>query len=114
MKKIVVIFAAMAAVLSSCQKNELESVSANEIKDIVLNISVSNPGADDTKALVKTGWVEGDQIKIWFDTNTEDTPDLVIKYDGSDWEGTPASKPSTSGYIKAVYNNFVIVASKDN
>ena len=114
MKKIVMIFAAMAAVLSSCTKNEMESVSANDCKDIVLNISVSNPGADVTKAYVKTGWVKDDQIKIWFDTNTGETPDLVIKYDGSDWEGTPASAPTKqSGSIKAVYNNFVIVASTD-
>lgn len=118
MKKIVMIFAAMAAVLSSCQKSELESVSVNDGKDIVLNISVSNPGASDTKALIKQGWVENDQIKIWFDANTGDTPDLVIKYDGSSkWtqDGTANNVPASgSGYVKAVYDNKVIVASKDN
>ncbi len=118
MKKIVMIFAAMAAVLSSCSKSELESVSVNDGKDIVLNISVSNPGASDTKALIKQGWVENDQIKIWFDANTNDTPDLVIKYDGSSkWtqDGTANNVPASgNGYVKAVYNNSVIVASKDN
>ena len=108
----------MAAVLSSCQKSELESVSINDGKDIVLNISVSNPGASDTKALIKQGWVENDQIKIWFDANTGDTPDLVIKYDGSSkWtqDGTANNVPASgSGYVKAVYDNKVIVASKDN
>ena len=108
----------MAAVLSSCQKSELESVSVNDGKDIVLNISVSNPGASDTKALIKQGWVENDQIKIWFDANTGDTPDLVIKYDGSSkWtqDGTANNVPASgSGYVKAVYDNKVIVASKDN
>ena len=118
MRKILTIIAAMAAVLSSCNKNEIEPVSKNDGKDIVLNIRVSNPGADDTKALIKQGWVENDQIKIWFDANTGDTPDLVIKYDGSSkWtqDGTANNVPASgNGYVKAVYNNSVIVASKDN
>ena len=149
MKKIVMIFAAMAAVLSSCNKNEIEPVSKNDGKDIVLNIRVSNPGADDTKALIKEGWVENDEIHIWFDarvgtetpplpgeqitptpigqaiigpsigpsTSPVITPDLVIKYDGSKWtqEGTVKYVPNEgSGYVKAVYDNKVIVASKDN
>ncbi|MCQ2116520.1 MAG: hypothetical protein MJY76_00015 [Bacteroidales bacterium] len=117
MKKIVMIFAAMAAVLSSCSKSELESGSANENKDIILNISVSNPGASDTKALIKQGWEVNDQIKIWFDERTtSSTPDLVIKYDGSNWtqDGTAVFTPtSASGNVKAVYKNTVIVASKD-
>ena len=117
MKKIVMIFAAMAAVLSSCQKNELESVSVNEGKDIVLNISVSNPGADDTKALIKTDWAKDDEISIWFNDRTGVKPDLVIKYDGSKWtqKETPSYVPTSGdGYVKAVYSGNVIVASKDN
>lgn len=39
----------------------------------------------ETKA-VKTDWVDGDQINIWFDRNSEKTPDLVITYDGSSWK----------------------------
>lgn len=108
----------MAAVLSSCSKSELESATANESKDIVLNISVSNPGADDTKALIKTGWEANDQIKIWFDARTGETPDLVIKYDKTNdkWtqDGTAVFIPtSASGNVKAVYSDKVIVASVD-
>ena len=121
MKKIVMIFAVMAAVLSSCQKSELESVSANDGKDIVLNISVSNPGADDTKALIKTGWAANDEISIWYDSNVQETPDLVVKYDGAKWiqkEGATVSGNTPSGgdnkYAKALYNGTVKVASKDD
>lgn len=121
MKKIVMIFAAMAAVLSSCQKSELESVSANEGKDIVLNISVSNPGAGDTRALIKTGWAANDEISIWYDSNVQETPDLVVTYNGEKWiqkEGATVSgnTPSTGTgkYAKALYNGTVKVASKDN
>ncbi|MCQ2155511.1 MAG: hypothetical protein MJY55_06860 [Bacteroidales bacterium] len=121
MKKIVMIFAAMAAVLSSCQKSELESVSVNDGKDIVLNISVSNPGADDTKALIKQGWVENDEISIWYDSNVQENPDLVVKYDGAKWiqkEGATVSRNTPSEgdnkYAKALYNGTVKVASKDD
>ena len=121
MKKIVMIFAAMAAVLSSCQKSELESVSANDGKDIVLNISVSNPGADDTKAVIKTGWAANDEISIWYDSNVQETPDLVVTYNGTKWiqkQGADVSgnTPSTGTgkYAKALYNGTVKVASKDD
>ena len=111
----------MAAVLSSCQKSELESVSVNDGKDIVLNISVSNPGADDTKALIKTGWAANDEISIWYDSNVQETPDLVVKYDGAKWiqkEGATVSGNTPSEgdnkYAKALYNGTVKVASKDD
>ena len=121
MKKIVMIFAAMAAVLSSCQKSELESVSVNDGKDIVLNISVSNPGADDTKALIKSAWAANDEISIWYDGNTGATPDLVVTYNGEKWiqkqdatvsENTPSQ--GENKYAKSLYNGNVKIASKDN
>ena len=120
MKKIVMIFAAMAAVLSSCSKSELESVSANDGKDIVLNISVSNPGAD-TKVLIKSAWSENDEISIWYDGNMQENPDLVVTYDGEKWiqkvgatvsGNTPST--GTGKYAKALYNGTVKVASKDD
>ena len=111
----------MAAVLSSCQKSELESVSANDGKDIVLNISVSNPGVSDTKALIKTGWAANDEISIWYDSNVQENPDLVVTYNGEKWiqkEGATVSgkNPSTGTgkYAKALYNGTVKVASKDD
>lgn len=111
----------MAAVLSSCSKNEIEPVSKNDGKDIVLNIRVSNPGADDTKALIKTGWAANDEISIWYDSNVQETPDLVVTYNGEKWiqkEGAVISgnTPSTGTgkYAKALYNGKVKVASKDS
>ena len=115
------IFAAMVAVLSSCSKNEIELIPENESKDIVLNVSVSDPCAE-TKALIKTGWVKDDIISIWYDANVQETPDLVIKYAGNEkWiqkKDAPVSgkKPSTGDgkYAKALYNGTVKVASKDS
>lgn len=121
MKRIIMIFAAMVAVLSSCSKNEIELIPENESKDIVLNVSVSDPCAD-TKALIKNGWVKDDIISIWFDGNTDTKPDLVIKYAGNEkWiqkkdASVSGKKPSTGDgkYAKALYNGTVKVASKDS
>lgn len=115
------IFAAMVAVLSSCSKNEIEQIPENGSKDIVLNVSVSDPCAE-TKAPIKKGWEKDDIISIWFDENTGSTPDLVIKYAGNEkWiqkKDAPVSgkKPSTGKgkYAKALYNGTVKVASKDS
>ena len=111
----------MAAVLSSCSKNEIEPVSTNNGKDIVLNISVSNPGASDTKALIKSAWAENDEISIWYDSNVQENPDLVVKYNGDKWiqkEGATVSGNTPSEgdnkYAKALYNGTVKVASKDD
>ncbi len=115
------IFAAMVAVLSSCSKNEIELIPENESKDIILNVSVSDPCAE-TKALIKKGWVENDTISIWFDENTGIKPDLVIKYAGNEkWiqkkdASVSGNKPSSGDgkYAKALYNGTVKVASKDS
>lgn len=119
MKRILVIIAAMAAVLSSCRK-EIEQIQVEDRNDIVLNISVSNL-ATETRALIKSGWEADDRISIWYDTDTDETPDLVIKYDGSDWVQDNAAtisgnRPSEGSgkYIKALYNNTVMVASEDD
>lgn len=122
MKRIIMIFAAMVAVLSSCSKNEIEQIPENGSKDIVLNISVSDPCAE-TKAPIKKGWEKDDIISIWFDQHTGSTPDLVIKYDADNnkWiqkkdATVSGNKPSTGDgkYAKALYNGIVKVASKDS
>lgn len=101
----------MAAVLSSCSKNEIEPSDNNTCANLKLDVTVSYPG-EQTKALIKQDWANGDQIKIWYDTNNGETPDLVIKYDGTDWdtEDTPTT-PSASGTLKAVYSGNVTVAA---
>ena len=113
MKRILTLLAVMAAVLSSCNKNEIASSEKGTCANLKLDVSVSYPG-EQTKALIKENWVNGDQIKIWYDANTGDTPDLVIKYDGTDWdtEVTPTT-PSASGTLKAVYSDKVTVAAND-
>ena len=101
----------MAAVLSSCNKNEIASSEKGTCANLKLDITVSYPG-EQTKALIKQDWANGDLIKIWYGSNTGNTPDLVIKYDGTDWdtEGTPTT-PSASGTLKAVYSDKVTVAA---
>ena len=97
----------MAAVLPSCNKNEIIPIENN----LKLDITISYP-VERTKALIKEDWVDGDQIKIWYDANTEATPNLVIEYDGTDWKkvGNPVI-PSASGTLKAVYSGKVTVAA---
>ena len=112
----------MAAVFASCQKMEISGDNAVS-NDFQLNISVADPCSDNpvTRAYVKTGWANGDKINIWYDTNKQDNPDLVIEYDGTKWkkaEGVTLSgnNPSQgeSKYAKAVYSGNVTVVSKDN
>ena len=101
----------MVAVLSSCNKNEIEPSDNNTCANLKLDVTVSYPG-EQTKALIKQDWANEDQIKIWYDTNNGETPNLVIKYDGTGWdtEGTPTT-PSASGTLKAVYSGNVTVAA---
>ncbi len=83
MKKIAIAFAALIAAfgISSCNKEQIETPST----DIKINISVSNPTGTDTKA-VKTNWVAGDKIFIWFDSSIATNPELTITFNGSTWE----------------------------
>lgn len=97
MKKIIVAFAALAAAfsLASCSKEQIETPS----DDIKINIKVANlDGTPDTRA-VKTGWVSGDKINIWYEGNSQRNPDLVIMYDGSEWKKDAAA--TVSGKVPA-------------
>ena len=106
MKKIIIAFAALAAAFSlvSCSKEQAEATST----DLKLNIKVANlDGSADTKA-VKTGWESGDKINIWYEGNAQRNPDLVIKYDGSEWKKDESAtvsgnKPAASGSIFYAY-----------
>ena len=86
-----------------------------------------NWSSDDTATatITKTGWEDGDQLKIWFDGNTGDTPDMVWTYatTTSDWT-LDADSPSeyvkglsdgATGYLKAVYQGKdLTVVGKSN
>lgn len=108
----------MAAALSSCSKSQIEADQKPAAAPLKLNISVSNPCAQ-TKSLIKSDWKMHDRIKIWYDGNTGDTPDLVIEYDGTNWNNTGAEvsgKSPSEGeihYLKALFNNKVAVTAKD-
>lgn len=78
--------AVFCAVLVSC--NTIEAIYAPEqdntveIQGIKFNINISDIA--DTKAL-KTAWANGDKVNIWFNENNQQTPDLVLTYNGSAW-----------------------------
>ena len=120
MKKINIILAAAAAAfaLAACDKAAVEEAQEQEeaiqsTDNIKINITVadydttSKPSGVATKA-VKTGWASGDQINIWYGTNIQQKPDLVIKYDGSKWEkdasaSVSGNSPADSGTLNAMY-----------
>ena len=115
MKRILTLLAVMAAVLSSCNKNEIASSEKGTCANLKLDITVSYPG-EQTKALIKEDWANGDLIKIWYGTNTEANPDLVIEYNGIGWDkatgvSVSGNNPSASGTLKAVYSGNVTVAA---
>ena len=113
MKKIILAIAAMAMVFASCST---DNESDAEYENITLNITVAGLWSEEsaTKAPVKTGWENGDQISIWYDANQGDTPDLVIVYDGRKWKGPGSIKApgNAAGYVKCLYDGDVKVASK--
>lgn len=117
MKKSAVLFTIISIVCASC--SQIGIVPDPKEVPMQLNIKVSDPCSDSgTKAAVKTSWNDNDLIQIWYDANTGDVPDLVIKYSGEGWvmDGTATISeymPSASGYIKAVYSNNVAIAAKD-
>ncbi|MBQ0005794.1 MAG: hypothetical protein KBS57_00085, partial [Alistipes sp.] len=85
MKRILTLLAVMATVLSSCNKKEIASSEKGTCANLKLDVTVSNQG-EQTKALIKEDWAIGDQIKIWYDANTGEAPDLVIEYNGTGWD----------------------------
>lgn len=116
MKKIFAILAAAVAAFSlvSCNKEPIERPSTG----LSLNITVTEMGGIATKA-VKTSWVNGDKINIWYDANNGRNPDLVIKFDGSTWSrdnsaAVSGNAPSASGTLNAVYVGSNNLAEFDN
>lgn len=115
MKKILTLLAVMVAVLASCNKNEIAPSEKGTCANLKLDVTVSYPG-EQTKALIKEDWANGDLIKIWYDANTGEAPDLVIEYNGTGWDkatgvSVSSNTPSASGTLKAVYSDKVAVAA---
>lgn len=105
MKKIIIALAALAAAfgLVSCNKEQIENNISNEIK---VNINVSEISSAATKA-AKTGWEVGDKLNIWFDETNYANPDLVIKYDGSEWKKDATA--TVSGKEPAASGNLIVL-----
>ncbi len=108
MKKAIVLLAAAAMFAAlSCSKIENTNPS-DEFQEIQVNITVGDPdGAPSTKAL-KTGWVSGDVLNLWFDSNCDATPNLTLTYNGSAWEASKVSTAildalKTSGRLKVIW-----------
>lgn len=103
--------AAAALTMASCQKNEsLETEDSAAAEEVVsLDISVGGlDGGDAATKAIKKGWAVGDKINIWYDNNSAETPDLVIRYDGTAWmiddEAAVSGKtPAASGTLNALY-----------
>ena len=88
MKKTVIALMAAGAALAavSCNKAEVTSVpeAEEQAQTLVLDLDIPSPGSPAETKAIKTGWVAGDKLNIWFDhwdpgKNTPD-PDLVIQY----------------------------------
>ena len=114
MKKIFLAFAALAMVFASCVKTEPEEEEPGTIK---LNITVAPIGAAEpvTKASsIEEVWESGDQISLWYDDNTAETPDLVITYDGSEWKGPQFyhTPKKSAGYVKCLYDGRLKVTAR--
>lgn len=125
MKKTIIAIMAAAAALSavSCNKAEVASAPEAEKQAQTLNLDLNIPslGSDaDTKAM-KTDWVAGDKLNIWFDdwNPGKDTPDpdLVITYDGTNWtagelkmsaksDGTARSLKEADGKMVVLYEGY--------
>ena len=117
MKRIsIIIAAAFAAMLSaSCSKSIETPAAPSPGEGIILDLSIAGfDGAGDTKAM-KTGWVAGDKLNLWFDDwnytaqANNPTPDLVITYDGSKWtaEALAAGRSlRPSGKFSVLYEGF--------
>ena len=101
--------AASCAVDDNLKEKESEG-NRNLNRDLNVNIAVKT---FDTKAFIKSNWVNGDQILIWYDSNTGDTQDLTIQFDGSGWSkvGDANIPAQSSGTLKAVYDGYVKVST---
>lgn len=86
MKKIAMIFAAMAAAFSfaSCEKAEVVTENTFDAEKVIIN--VADPSGDPATKAVKTTWQAGDVINIWFTDSYRAFPEFKIRYDGSRWK----------------------------
>lgn len=115
MKQSLIILAAIAFVLVSCNNEILDNTAdVNEVSptSVVFDLTANHPDGAATKA-VKTGWESGDVIYVFF-SNVEAPKYLKMSYDGS-WSYTEMDGSSVgslgltdgaTGTMRAVYLPF--------
>lgn len=116
MKKALIILAAAALSLISCNKDILDNAGEGTTApaaDIIFELSANHPDGAATKA-VKTGWESGDVIFVFFN-NVASPRYLKMNFDGSAWSTTQmngAAEESlglvedATGTMQAVYLPF--------
>ena len=100
---------ALLSMLSCSKENKVESY-----EDINFNITVCNPNDGPATKALKSGWVAGDVLNIWFNTHVDYTPNLTLTYNGSTWTASKVSTDildelGTDGSLKVIWegnNNF--------
>lgn len=126
MKKLILIACAFLA-LMACNKesvildDKIDSTIDTPPQEIIVNLSINRADAfsDNTKATVKTGWVNGDVVYVFF-KGIEAPKYLEMKYNGTDWTATAKNSLSAADLSSAVdkkmtavylpYGNTAIVA----
>ena len=116
MKKTLIILAAIAFALVSCNEEILDNTpdeTPTAQTSIVFNLTANHPDGAATKA-IKTAWENGDVIYVFFN-NVAAPKYLKMSYDGSKWSYTEMDGASTgslrleegaSGTMRAVYLPF--------
>ncbi len=106
MKKVLLLFCALAALMISCEKQPIE-LSGDAAAPVTFRLDARHPAAQ-TKA-VKTGWEPGDVVFVFFSGQAAPAY-LELSWDGSSWTGTPknnlAPKEGEEGTMTAVYLPF--------
>lgn len=56
---------------------------------------------------MKTNWVNGDKLNTWFDQTSYANPDLILTFDGTNWNaGTLNKTPNASGNLIVLYEGY--------
>jgi len=95
MKRILLIFAVALLALAACRKETPAVRDAYDLSKLRFEFTIEYPEA--SKA-VKSGWVSGDKVFVFFPTITNNY--LTLSYDGSAWSA-PALANSTSPTLPA-------------
>lgn len=118
MKKILSVFSLMLLVaafsFTACSKSE--KVSSNRIKSLKFDVNVVNGSASGSTKAVKTEWVVGDKMFVFFNVSEGTTTGylnamkyVTLTYNGTDWDGelsgelVDANDLGTAGTMYGVY-----------